>query len=158
MNPKQRQFCIEYMVDKNATNAAIRAGYSKKTAQQIGSRLLLNVVIADEIAKLIKDQEIKTLVTAEYVINNLREVVERCMQHKPVMIFDKVEKEYVQKKMSVKNEATGEIKSEGVWEFDANGANKALELLGKHLNIFKEDDSKPQTIIIELSNYGKSKK
>lgn len=41
---------LEYLKDSNATQAAIRAGYSRKTAQQIGSRLLLNVVIASAIA------------------------------------------------------------------------------------------------------------
>jgi len=45
ITPKQQRFVTEYLVDLNATQAAIRAGYSRKTAQQQGSRLLTNVVV-----------------------------------------------------------------------------------------------------------------
>lgn len=45
MTPKQAAFVAEYLVDKNATQAAIRAGYSKKTAASQGERLLRNVEI-----------------------------------------------------------------------------------------------------------------
>ncbi len=51
LTPLMSRFVSEYLVDLNATQAAIRAGYSVKTAQQQGSRLLLNVVVAAEIAK-----------------------------------------------------------------------------------------------------------
>jgi len=50
MNAKQQRFVTEYLVDLNATQAAIRAGYSPKTAQQQGSRLLTNVVVKQAIA------------------------------------------------------------------------------------------------------------
>lgn len=51
LTPRMSRFVSEYLVDLNATQAAIRAGYNAKTAQQQGSRLLLNVVVAAEIAK-----------------------------------------------------------------------------------------------------------
>jgi len=47
---KQQRFVTEYLIDLNATQAAIRAGYSRKTAQQQGSRLLTNVVVKRAIA------------------------------------------------------------------------------------------------------------
>ena len=50
MNARQQRFVAEYLVDLNATQAAIRAGYSPKTAQQQGSRLLRNVVVKQAIA------------------------------------------------------------------------------------------------------------
>ena len=50
MNARQQRFVTEYLVDLNATQAAIRAGYSPKTAQQQGSRLLRNVVVKQAIA------------------------------------------------------------------------------------------------------------
>ena len=50
ITPKQQRFVTEYLVDLNATQAAIRAGYSRKTAQQQGSRLLTNVVVKRAIA------------------------------------------------------------------------------------------------------------
>lgn len=49
MNPKQARFVAEYLVDLNSTQAAIRAGYSAKTAYQIGSRLLKNVEVASAV-------------------------------------------------------------------------------------------------------------
>lgn len=45
MNAKQKRFCDEYLIDCNATQAAIRAGYSEKTAQEQGARLLSNVMV-----------------------------------------------------------------------------------------------------------------
>ena len=50
MNARQQRFVTEYLIDLNATQAAIRAGYSSKTAQQQGSRLLTNVVVKQAIA------------------------------------------------------------------------------------------------------------
>lgn len=51
LNPKQQRFVLEYVKDLNATQAAIRAGYSKKTAYSQGSRLLSHVEISEEIVK-----------------------------------------------------------------------------------------------------------
>ena len=50
ITPKQQRFVTEYLIDLNATQAAIRAGYSAKTAQQQGSRLLRNVVVKQTMA------------------------------------------------------------------------------------------------------------
>jgi len=50
ITPKQQRFVTEYLTDLNATQAAIRAGYSPKTAQQQGSRLLTNAVVKQAIA------------------------------------------------------------------------------------------------------------
>lgn len=55
LNPKQRTFCIEYIKDHNATQAAIRAGYSEKTATEQAARLLTNVKVQEFIAELEKD-------------------------------------------------------------------------------------------------------
>ena len=49
LNPKQKRFVAEYLVDLNATQAAIRAGYSKKTARSQGQRLLTHVDICTAI-------------------------------------------------------------------------------------------------------------
>lgn len=52
LSPRQRLFCIEYLADLNATQAAIRAGYSAKTADVQGPRLLRNVRVAAELERL----------------------------------------------------------------------------------------------------------
>lgn len=51
LTEKQRRFCDEYLIDLNATQAAIRAGYSAKTAKSIGQRLLTNVDMKNYIAE-----------------------------------------------------------------------------------------------------------
>lgn len=52
LTDKQQRFVAEYLVDRNATQAAMRAGYSEKTAQQQGSRLLLNVMVETAAARI----------------------------------------------------------------------------------------------------------
>ena len=68
---KQRFFVQEYLVDSNATQAAIRAGYSKKTAQEQGSRLLLNVMVQDAIQEAMKIRELRTEITVDKVLQEL---------------------------------------------------------------------------------------
>ena len=59
--PRQRRFAVEYLKDLNATQAAIRAGYSAKTAKQAGSRLLTKVDLQGLIQAGLKRQEEKAL-------------------------------------------------------------------------------------------------
>ena len=132
---KQKIFISEYLVDLNATRAAIKAGYSAKTATQIGSKLLTNVDIKAEIDQQIAEHLEKTGITTDYVLTSIKEVVERCMQRKPVMV--RQGKEYVQATEYVE-QPDGSRKEEGVWAFDASGANFALKMLGLHLKLFTE--------------------
>ncbi len=71
---KQERFCDEYLVDLNATQAAIRAGYSKKTANQQGPRLLVNVGIQERIQELMDKRSERTQITQETVLKNLEEL------------------------------------------------------------------------------------
>jgi len=66
--PKQEQFCREYLADLNATQAAIRSGYSKKTANEQGSRLLANVSVSARIAQLRSEQAKRLDITADRVL------------------------------------------------------------------------------------------
>ncbi|VEJ54617.1 terminase small subunit [Pragia fontium] len=74
LNDKQELFCREYIVDLNATQAAIRAGYSEKTAQEQSSRLLSNVMIQSRIAELNADRLERVRIDADYVLNRLVEI------------------------------------------------------------------------------------
>jgi len=65
---KQSLFCKEYLIDKNATQAAIRAGYSKKTAESIGYENLRKPQIESRITKELAEQQDRTEVTADRVI------------------------------------------------------------------------------------------
>jgi phage terminase small subunit len=122
LTPKQEMFVKEYLVDLNATQAAIRAGYSKKTADRIGPELLGKTCVARAIEEANQKRAEKLELSAEWVLENLKNVAVRCQQAEPVMVFDYSTKEMVK---------TGE------YQFDSKGANRALELIGKHLGIFE---------------------
>jgi phage terminase small subunit len=76
LTPKQKSFVLEYLIDKNATQAAIRAKYSEKTADTIAARLLGNVKVRAEIDRQLAYQEKRTLVTADYVITGIKKIAD----------------------------------------------------------------------------------
>jgi len=76
LTPKQQRFVEEYLIDLNATQAAIRAGYSERTAEQQGSRLLSNVKVAKTINDALVSRSKRTKITADYVLTTIRETVE----------------------------------------------------------------------------------
>lgn len=69
--PRKAQFVQEYLIDLNATKAAIRAGYSAKTAQAQSSRLLSNVMIQEAIQEEMKRRETRTGITQDRVLQEL---------------------------------------------------------------------------------------
>ena len=71
LTPKQQRFVEEYLIDLNATQAAIRAGYSEKTAKEIGSENLTKPNIAKAIAEAQEKLSNKTQVTVEMVVQGL---------------------------------------------------------------------------------------
>lgn len=115
---KQDLFVRHYLATLEATRAARLAGYSPGIANRRGSLLLktlrIRVAIEAELHRrrqAAKDEE-------AYVVEGLKEVAERCMQRVPC-----------------KNAAG---RPTGVWRFDAQGAVRALELLGKRAGVFTE--------------------
>lgn len=130
LTDKQKRFVKEYLVDLNATQAAIRAGYSANTAQQIGSENLSKPLIAEKIAKAHGKKLKEAEINAQWVLDQAVKLNKRCMQEiKPKM-------------KKVDGELVPMVDEDGnyVFEFNAAGASKALELVGKHVNIqaFKE--------------------
>ena len=130
LTDKQITFCNEFLIDLNGAKAAIRVGYSKDAAKEIASRNLTKANIRSRIRQLMDERSQTTFVDKYFVVNRLLEVVDRCMQLVPVMEFD-----YAEKTMKQKTEGEGL----GVWEFDSQGANKALELLGKACGMFTQN-------------------
>lgn len=68
MTPKLQRFVAEYVIDLNATQAAIRAGYSARTAEQQGSRLLRNAKVAASVSAALEQRQKRTEVTADRVL------------------------------------------------------------------------------------------
>jgi len=71
MTPKQKRFCEEYLIDLNATQAAIRAGYSKKAARIVASKLLTKANIQDFINEQMKARQQRTHITQDRVLQEL---------------------------------------------------------------------------------------
>ncbi|NQY81950.1 MAG: terminase small subunit [Alphaproteobacteria bacterium] len=74
MNNRQRRFAQEYIIDLNATQAAIRAGYSEKTAAAHASRLLINVNMQENIQEAIKERSERTNIRADRVLTELAKI------------------------------------------------------------------------------------
>jgi phage terminase small subunit len=77
---KQEIFVNEYLVDLNATEAAIRAGYSKKTAYSIGFENLRKPEIDAAIQQATKERGMRTEIDADYVLRTIQETVEGCKE------------------------------------------------------------------------------
>ncbi|EEP9808242.1 terminase small subunit [Salmonella enterica] len=74
LSKKQAQFCQEYILDLNGTQAAIRAGYSRNAAQGQASRLLSNAMVKSRIAELIASRNERVRVDADHVLQRLVEI------------------------------------------------------------------------------------
>lgn len=72
---KQKRFCEEYMIDNNATQAAIRAGYSKKSAKQIGTENLSKLDLRKYIDELLEDRRSACIASADEVLERLTAVM-----------------------------------------------------------------------------------
>lgn len=74
MTPKQQLFVDEYLIDLNATQAAIRAGYSEDTAYSQGQRLLKNVEVAKAVGNAMAERSVRTKITADQVLTELAKI------------------------------------------------------------------------------------
>lgn len=116
LNDKQKSFCEEYIIDLNATQAAVRAGYSEKTARQAASRMLSHVNIQKYLAELKQKRVERLEITQDFVLKNLVEVLMGCKKEVPIV------------------NAKGQVIGEGM--YDPKAANKSIELLGSHVDLF----------------------
>jgi phage terminase small subunit len=131
LTAKQIRFVDEYLVDFNATQAAIRAGYSKKTAAFIGAENLKKPKIAEEIARRQKDLQRRTEVTQDRVVKELARVAFADASVVCVTDFDKLTEDQRAAIQGIKPTNFG-------WEIKLCDKIKALELLGRHIGMFND--------------------
>lgn len=163
VNKRQRQFCEEYLIDLNATQAAIRAGYKEKYAHTNAPKLLQNTTIKAKIDELMAERARRTEITQDRVIKELAiiafsnaadyaAVVEREMSMEVdghmvklldddgnPMMYRTVEPVLTAELTDEQRRALSVIKK-GKDGFEVKPYDKvrALELLGKHLGMFKD--------------------
>jgi len=86
LTEKQKRFCDEYLTDMNATQAAIRAGYSKKTAKQIGQENLTKLVLKNYIQERLKQKESELIADSDEVLKYLTAVMRGETQSEIVVV------------------------------------------------------------------------
>lgn len=149
LTDKQQRFCEEYLIDLNATQAAIRAGYSEKTAKDIACENLAKPNIHARIAELKAKRSEKLSIDAEWVLRRLVSISDRCMQHEPVMVFSPVDKAMVHKEDEEGNK---------LYQFDSSGANRATEMIGKHIGFFEKDNEQGPAPVTVINNFSLKKR
>ena len=156
MTPKQKIFVKEYLIDLNATQAAIRAGYSAKNADKIGSQLLGKTSVFAAIEKAQDERAGKLSIDAEYVLNRLVEIdqmdvldiMDEKMSIKPVSEWPKVWRQYLSGfDLAEMFEGTGDDRAlVGILKkIKWPDKTRNLELLGKHINVQAFKDRVEQT-------------
>jgi len=118
LTEKQKRFVDEYMIDLNATQAAIRAGYSEKSAASIGEENLRKPEIQAALTERMKKRAQRTEVTQDYVLATIVETIERCKQAVPV------------------KDSQGNLTGE--WKFEPAAIFRGTDQLGKHLAMWTE--------------------
>lgn len=153
MNPKQSVFCEEYLVDLNAAQAAIRAGYSKKTARTIGQNLLTKIDIQVRIERLMKSRAKRTEITQDRVLlelamiafSDLKNYIDINKDTGAVIAkgFDDMPEgesrviKAIKENRVIKESADGkQVTVYDKFEFALHDKLKALEMIGRHLGMF----------------------
>lgn len=162
LNVKQRAFVNEFLLDLNASKAAERAGYSKKTAPSQASRLLKNVKVAAEIDKALAARAERTQIDADWLLKRLADEAEADVADLydddgnllPVKQWPKIWRKGLVAGMDIQVlEGSGDTLMAKVVKLKISDRVRRLELIGKHVNVmaFAErllvDDTDRATIL-----------
>lgn len=134
MTEQQKIFADQYLVDRNATQAALRAGYAVSSSRLVGHKLLNNKEVREYIDLQLKEISNTAHVSVEWALNRYKDISDRCMQAEPVMMY-----------------VDGEWIESGQYKFDSLGAKGATDSIVKILGGF-EADNKQKTIPINITN------
>ena len=154
LTEKQQRFVEEYLIDLNATQSAIRAGYSAKTADQQGSRMLANVKVQQAISVAMAERSKRTGINQDRVVLELARIAFVKMTDlvdSHGRIKDNATDDDLACIGSVKyKQSESETGSSVEREVKISPKLKALELLGKHLGMWNDkiDVNITQPIVI----------
>lgn len=152
LTDKQKRFVEEYLIDLNATQAAIRTGYSAKTAEQQASRLLSNVKVKEVIQEAIAARSARTEITQDMVLRELAKIGFSNMQDymktgpdgDPYLDFSNLTRDQAAALTEVTVEDFKDGRGEDVRDvrrikFKLADKRAALVDMGKHLGMFKDE-------------------
>lgn len=168
LTPKQQRFVEEYLIDLNATQAAIRAGYSENSAQQMGYENLSKPFIADYVAVAMRERQERTQVTSDMVVaelakigfSDLRNVLTKNGHLIDPQDWDDDTAGAISSLEVVKTHRAGDVEDDKPIEYTHKiktwDKNSALEKLGKHLGMYVDkvdhlsSDGSMKPTVIEL--------
>lgn len=136
MTEKQKRFCDEYLIDLNATQAAIRSGYSAKTAKQIGQQNLTKLDIQEYINKRLAEKEAELIADQDEILRTLTRVLRRQEMDTVVVTCKERSGKYDEKgkKVTIEKEVPQLVQV----PTKVSDLNKAAELLGKRYALFTD--------------------
>lgn len=141
LSDKQSRFAEEYIIDMKAGPAAIRAGYAEKGAGVQGHHLLKNPKVRARINELRAEQQQRVKVDADYVLNTIVDVMERCRQVRAVTDANG-------DPVLVETPSGERVPA---FTFDAANALKGADMLAKHVGLYEKDNNQknPLTEFLE---------
>ncbi len=155
LSPKQQLFADEYLIDLNATQAAIRAGYSPKTADQQGSRLLTIVKVRTYIEQKMAERSRRTGINQDRVLQELAKIAfvkaTDLIDPKDASVLENASDDDLAVIQSIKvKESWGEKGSSVEREIKLADKTRSLEMLGRHLGMFNDklDVNATQKVVI----------
>ena len=154
MTAKQQRFCDEYLTDLNATQAAIRAGYSPKTARQIAQENLTKPYIREYIDQRMAEKEDALIAKQDELMKYLTAVMRREMAEYVVVTVTTEKTSYEPDENGVPRRKSERIEKPEIVEIPSQlrDANKAAELLGKAYGIFTDNlsvDGEAKVVIVD---------
>jgi phage terminase small subunit len=151
LTPKQARFVQEYLIDLNATQAAIRAGYSAKTAEQIGHQLLKKTSVAEAVAQAQAKLSEKTGITVERVLEeyaklgfaNMQDYIRVTDEGDAYVNLSEMSRDQAAAIAEVKVEDFKDGRGEDARDvrrvtFKLSDKRAALDSIAKHLGMFTE--------------------
>lgn len=164
MTAKRERFIAEYLIDLNATQAAIRAGFSQKTAYSQGERLLRNVEVSQEIAKRKEKQLAKAELTADRVLEEVRRLAfaniwdlfddEGNLKKKKDLTLEQ-QASVSSLEVVLKNAEAGDGKIDRVLKVKVWDKPRALELAMRHLGLLIENMNINGPVVFQWQNWPK---
>lgn len=152
LTSKQRKYCHEFLVDRHQTNAAIRAGYGERSAQDVARYNMEQPHVREYLDKLLKEQDDRVIIKADEVLTEYR----RIALSDPLAMFDESGCLKPLKEIPLElRRCISAIDVKELWEKDAGGErvqigvvksiklwnkNQALDAVGKHLKMFNNAD------------------
>ncbi len=162
MTDKQQAFCEEYLIDLNATQAAIRAGYAVNSANEQGCQTLAKLNIQAEIQRLKDERSKRTEIKADNVVKELGKLAFSNIQDYLVVdedgethlkSFDEIERATLAAIESIKISTTknkDDSREYTTTQFKLCNKLNALEQLGKHLGIYEKDNDQKRLTIVDI--------